>query len=122
MGQANQLTNCNPELGLGLMQNNKQGSNRLVHCGSKSLTMCQQKYSTIELECLAIRWAVKKCDYYICGLPSFSVLMNHRLLVGFIIKHLHTVDTPQLLRLQEKLISYSFKVTYVDLRENPPDS
>ena len=32
---------------------------KIVHCGSKSLTPTQQRYSTIELECLAIIWAIQ---------------------------------------------------------------
>ena len=55
----------------------------------------------------------KKCDYYLCGLPSFDVLTDHSPLVGLFMKDLHSVDTPRLLQLQEKLISYSFKVTWV---------
>ena len=31
---------------------------------------CQQIYSIIELECMAIQWAVKKWGYYLCGLPT----------------------------------------------------
>ena len=44
---------------LGHLEHN--GSNKpifkIVHCGSKGLTPTQQRYSTIELECLAIVWA-----------------------------------------------------------------
>ena len=35
---------------------------KIVHCGSKGLTPTQQRYSTIELECLAIIWAIQKCQ------------------------------------------------------------
>ena len=38
------------------------GSFWLVTSGSKSLTPTQQRYSTIELECLAIHFAVSKCS------------------------------------------------------------
>ena len=33
---------------------------KIVHCGSRGLTPSQQRYSTIELECLAIIWAIQK--------------------------------------------------------------
>ena len=36
---------------------------KVVHCGSKGLTPTQQRYSTIELECLAIVWATLKCSF-----------------------------------------------------------
>ena len=100
-------------LGFALLQRGKGGDNQLVHFGSKSLTLCQQRYSMIELECLAIQWSVTKCNYYLRGLPSFDFLTDHRPLVGLFQKHLNTVDTPRLLRLREKLIGYSFNVTWV---------
>ena len=43
-------------VGFTLMQRGKGGDNQLVHCSSKS----QQRYSTIELEYLAIQWVVTK--------------------------------------------------------------
>ena len=51
---------------------------KIVKCGSKGLTPTQQRYSTIELECLAIIWAVQKCSFYLRGLPIFHVLTDHR--------------------------------------------
>ena len=52
----------------------QEGANRqlsLIQCGSCSLTPTQQRYATVELELMAIQWAVKKCDYYLRGLPNF---------------------------------------------------
>lgn len=39
------------------------GRFRLVSCGSKSLTPAQQRYGTIELECLAVYFAIDKCSF-----------------------------------------------------------
>ena len=36
------------------------GKLKVVACGSKSLTPTQQRYATIELECLAVHFAVDK--------------------------------------------------------------
>ena len=36
---------------------------KIVHCSSKGRTSTQQRYSTIELECLAIAWATLKCSF-----------------------------------------------------------
>ena len=38
---------------------------KIVRCGSKGLTPTQQRYSTIELECLAIVWAIQKCAFFL---------------------------------------------------------
>ena len=35
----------------------------LIQCGSASLTPTQTIYVTIELECMAIQWAIQKCSY-----------------------------------------------------------
>ena len=48
-----------------LVQRNRKGELSLIQCGSRSLTPTQQRYATIELECLAIVWAIQKCDYYL---------------------------------------------------------
>ena len=55
---------------------------KIVYCGSKGLTPTQQCYSTIELECLAIIWAIQKCNFYLRGLPIFQVYTDNRPLEG----------------------------------------
>ena len=52
----------------------------------------QQRYATIELECLAIKWAVNKCDFYLRGLTAFTVLTDHRSLLGIFRKQLHKLE------------------------------
>ena len=59
---------------------------KIVKCGSKGLTPTQQRYSTIELECLAIVWAILKCAFYLRGLPSFQVFTDHKPLEGIFTK------------------------------------
>ena len=54
----------------------------MVTCGSKSLTPTQQRYSTIELECLSVHFAVSKCSFYLKGCESFTVSTDHRPLEG----------------------------------------
>ena len=51
------------DLGYALIQKSRKGELLLIQCGSRSLTPTQQRYTTIELECLAIVWAIQKCDY-----------------------------------------------------------
>ena len=68
-------------LGFALIQR-KDNLHFLIQCGSCSLTPTQQRYATIELECMAIQWAINKCEFYLRGLPTFDVLTHHRPLVG----------------------------------------
>ena len=81
-------------LGFALMQDYENASPKLIQCRSCCHTPIQQRYATIELECLAIQWAVRKCDYYLRGLPDFKILTDHRPLVGIFAKQLHMVETP----------------------------
>ena len=89
------------------------GAKAIITCGSKSFTPSQQRYATIELECLAIIWAVQKCEFYLKGLPDFTVATDHRPLVGTFSKGISEVTNPRLQRLCEKVSGYQFTVTYV---------
>ena len=86
---------------------------KIVKCGSKGLIPTQQRYSTIELECLAIIWAVQKCSFYLRGLPIFHVLTDHRPLEGVFTKDIFDLASPRLQRLREKVAMYSFVVRWV---------
>ena len=100
-------------LGFALMQR-KDGEHTLVQCGSCSLTPTQQRYATIELECLAIQWSIKKCEFYLKGLDRFEVLTDHRPLVGIFSKQLNALENSRLMRMREKLTEYSFEVKWVE--------
>ena len=62
------------------------GEPRIIRCGSRSLTAAQKNYAVIDLECPAIVWAVQKCRFYLHGIQSFSVITDHRPLVGIFTK------------------------------------
>ena len=76
---------------------------KIVKCGSKGLTPTQQRYSTIELECLAIVWAILKCAFYLRGLPSFQVFTDHKPLEGIFTKDIFDLASPRLQHLREKV-------------------
>ena len=85
-------------MGFALMQTEPITQKRhLVTCGSKSLTETQQRYATIELECLAIMVAVRKCDFYLRGLPTFEVITDHRPLLGVFKNDIFKLDNARLM-------------------------
>ena len=64
----------------------------LIQCGSASLAPTQTRYATIELECMAIQWAVQKCSYYLRGLETFEVSTDHKPLEGIFQKSICDLD------------------------------
>ena len=89
------------------------GKFKVLACGSKSLTPTQHRYATIELQCLAVHFAVDKCFFYLKGAPSFNVMTDHKLLEGIFRKDLFNIGNPRLQRIREKLFEYCFTVTWV---------
>ena len=108
------LTDASRLYGLGYALGQLHGEKlALVSCGSCSLSDAQRNYATIELECLAIQWAVNKCAFYLRGSSRpFKVITDHRPLVGLFKKPLHECENPRLQRLREKLVAYNFSVEW----------
>ena len=79
---------------------------KIVHCSSKGLMPTQQRYSTIELECLAIVWAIMKCSFYLRVLLLFTVYTDHRPLHGVFQKDIFDLASPRLQRLREKVACF----------------
>ena len=95
------------------------GQFKLVTCGSKALTPTQQRYATIKLECLAMRFAVSKFfSFCLKGLPHFTVATDHKPLEGIFKKDLFEVQNPRLQRMREKLLPYTFMVKWVAEKEH----
>ena len=62
---------------------------------------------------MAIQWEVKKCEFYLQGLPYFKVLTDHKPLVGIFKKQLSMLENARLMRMREKLTGFSFEVSWV---------
>ena len=87
----------------------------LTQCGSSSLTSAQGNYATIELECLAIQYAVSKSQFYLRGLPAFQVWTDHRPLVGIFNKPLHMLNKQRLFAFRKSIQLHG----HVGARQNP---
>ena len=78
---------------------------------SKFLTKAHQNYVTIELEMLAVCWALKKFHHYIYG-HSFTLQTDQKPLIAILSKSpsdaSHTLE-----RLVHKILPYDFKVEYI---------
>ena len=110
-------------IGFALMQ--KHGEQwKLVQCGSRGLSDTESRYAVIELELLAVVWALKKCRYFLLGLPKFDIITDHNPLVPILNEHtLDSVENPRLQRLKEKTSSYLFRVSWKKGKEHAiPDA
>lgn len=100
-------------VGYALLQDHGGGQLRLVQCGSRFLTDPETRYATIELELLAVVWAMLKCKFYLFGLQHFDLVTDHRPLVP-ILNHysLDAIENPRLQRLKEKISAFNFTATW----------
>ena len=99
-------------LGYALVQYQEDGSPRLIQCGSRSLADAETRYAPCELECLAISWAVTKCDHFLRGNPDFTVVTDHEPLKGVFAKDLGEIPNPRLQRFRERLLPYTFHLEW----------
>ena len=63
---------------------------------------------------MAIQWAIKKCEFYLRGLPTFDVLTDQRPLVGIFRKQLSQLENNRLMRMREKIIEFTLEVRWVE--------
>ena len=68
------------------------------------------KCAVVELELLAIQWAVQKCRLYLAG-TDFEVITDHQPLIGIMNgRNLDAIQNMRIRRLRSKLLVYRFNV------------
>lgn len=73
----------------------------------------------IELELVAVAWAVKKCNLFLDGLPHFDIVLDHAPLIPLLNKYtLDQIDNPRLQRLRRQLDRYSFTASWIKGKDN----
>ena len=78
------------------LSNLSSNPERIIQYGSRTLSLCEANYSTIEVMMLAVQWA----------------------LIGIFKKSIPELTNPWLSRMHEKLMKYSFKITWIEGRKN----
>ena len=100
-------------LGYILVQYDQARHTRLITCGSRFLSVAEKNYAVVELECLAVQWAVAKCRLYLAGI-EFKILTDHKPLLGIMNgRELEAINNLRLQRIMSKLLGYSFKVKWI---------
>ena len=65
-------------IGFILQQQSPTGQWSLVQAVSRFLSEAESCYAVIELEMLAVAWAVIKCKIFLAGLQTFQIITDHR--------------------------------------------
>ena len=101
--------------GLGFILQQKQGDTwELVQAGSRFLSDTESRYAVIELELLAVTWAIQKCRIFLAGIPHFKVITDHHPLVSILnTQCLNEVENPRLQRLKARLMPYNFTAEWI---------
>ena len=111
--------------GLGFVLQQKTGNTwSLIQAGSRFLSDPESQYAIIELELLAVAWAITKCDVFLAGLPHFTVVTDHHPLIPILNNHrLDEIQNPRLQRLKTKIMGYTFTATWLKgTLNNTPDA
>lgn len=96
-------------VGLGaVLSQTVDGNERAIAFASRTLTDAERKYSTTELECLAVVWAIKKFRPYLEGY-RFTVITDHTSL-----RWLHNLRNPtgRLARWGLELLEYDYELVH----------
>jgi hypothetical protein len=103
------LTDASKLKGLGytLLQRDTDNRPRLVQCGSRSLSPAEKNYACIEIESLAIQYAIEDCRFYLLGALKFTIFTDHKPLQNIYVKALSEIINLQLLNHRLKLTHYS---------------
>ena len=72
----------------------------LIQCRSRFLSDAETRYAVIELELVAVVWALKKCKMYLLGFPHFQLVVDLKPLVSILNdRTLNTIENPRIQRL-----------------------
>ena len=106
--------------GLGaILYQKKKEQWKPITCASRSLTDTEQRYSQLDREALAIRWACEKNYIYLIG-SKFKVITDHQPLVS-IFNNRHSRPPMRIERWLIYLQQFEFKVEYEPGSGNPAD-
>ena len=80
-----------------MQQQTAEGQWQLVQAGSRCLTDTESRYTVVELELLAVTWAIWKCRVFLMGMQHFDVITDHNPLISILNNHrLDEIDNPRL--------------------------
>ena len=97
-----------------LMQETPAGKKRIIGAISKKFNKTEQNWSATEREAFAIKWSIKKFDYFLKARP-FVLFTDHKSLVYLDQKHF---NNSKISRWQDEISTYRFQVQYLEGHSN----
>ena len=97
-----------------LMQETPNGKKKIVAVASKTFSPTEQNWSTTEREAFAIKWGIKKFDYFLNS-RTFIVFTDHHSLVYL---DRRQFNNAKISRWQEDLKAYKFVLQYIEGESN----
>ena len=104
------LTTDASDIGLGAILSTAQG--KVIEYASRVLTPAEKNYATIEKECLAIVWAVRKFRHYLIG-AHFTVRTDHKPLEWLESSKTSKSRSQRLERWSLELRAFDFDIIYL---------
>ncbi len=100
-------------LGYVLMQEGPDGNWHLIEANSRFISDAQSRYAMVELELLAVAYAMTECHNYLFGLPHFELVVDHQPLVSILNKKtLDCIDNERIRRLKAATSRYTFSTKW----------
>ena len=85
-----------------------------MFCRSKFNTAAESRYAPIEGEAMEAQLAMDRCKYFLLGLPSFQLCVDHKPLLA-IFSHTELVDihNPRLFKAKEKSLKFRCQPVHI---------
>lgn len=103
-------------LGACLFQLNDQNEREIISFASRTLQLHERHYAPIEMEAMALVWALEKFQGFVIGIPVTLQTDHKPLLQVLQTKNLDTL-TPRLLRLRIRLMRFEYRIEYIPGKE-----
>jgi len=104
------LTTDASDVGLGAILSTEQGT--VIKYASRTLISTEKNYATIEKECLAIVWTVRKFRHYLVG-AHFVICTDHKPLEWLEFSKTSKACSQRLQRWSLKLRAFDFDIIYL---------
>ena len=105
-------------LGWCLVQQQEDGSWKLIACGSRALTKSEAKWSVFEIELLAAKFCLIKAAFWLRGAREFKIYTDHRALVGIESRVMTEQTSERIRKMVEAMSTFNYKIIHVRGRQN----